>query len=176
MSISKWSRLVYGLNVWNELEGVQWSRSSGGTEWRFPIRSSFSKPYSGISKSVHPLMRGKMLSSLYEKKKKVLTESSCYCFLFPHKEKEPLSILKKWPSAVGKFEHSYTNVLSNLRRNEKMPTSQQPRFLLPNLILSGCNCCFWREAYAAATSGHAAYQPGCGQVCSPAPDTRKIPP
>lgn len=67
MPISKWNGLVSGLEVWNELEDVQWSRPSGGTQWRFPVRS-FSKPHSGISKSVHPIIRYKMLLSLRGKK------------------------------------------------------------------------------------------------------------
>lgn len=130
--------------------------------------SSCSKPYSGII-NLFTIIRDKMVPSLFEgkKPKKVLTDS-CYCyFLFPHEEKEPHSILKKLLSALGKFEHSYTNVLSNLPRNEKMPTSQQPRFLFPNPTLSWCNCCFWREAHEATTSRHAAYQPSCRQVCVP---------
>lgn len=175
MPISKWNKFVYGLDIWNELEDVQWSRSSCGTQWRFSIRSCISKPFSGINKSVHPMIRDKTLPSLFqEKKKKVLTDSCCCYFLFPHKEKEPISVLSKWLRALGKFEHSYMNVLNNLPRNEKMPTSQQPRFLLPNLTLSWCNCCFWREAYETITSGHTTHQPGCGQLCAPAPDTRTL--
>lgn len=70
MPISKWNRLVYGLDIWKELEDVQWSRLSGGTQWKFPVTSSFSKPYSGISISVHPIIRDKMIPPLYEGGKK----------------------------------------------------------------------------------------------------------
>lgn len=114
MPISKWNRLVYELDICKELEEVQWSRSSGGTQWRFPIMS-FSKLY-----SVHPIIRDKMVPSLFEEwKKKVLTDSCCCYFLFPHKGKEPHFLLKKWLSALGNFESGYTNVSNNLLRNAK---------------------------------------------------------
>lgn len=55
------------------------------TSREVPLKVSFHKPYSDISKSIHPIMREKLLLSLLEEKNVFLLTDPCcsvtFCFL-----------------------------------------------------------------------------------------------
>lgn len=163
MPISKWNRLVYELDICKELEEVQWSRSSGGTQWRFPIMS-FSKLY-----SVHPIIRDKMVPSLFEEWKKKSSDRFLLLLLSVSPQGERTSFLtKEMTKCTWQFRKRLHERFEQLtEKRKKCQHHKQPRLLSPNLPLSWYNCCFWREAYQTTTPGHSAHQPRAADRCVP---------